>query len=137
MEKELMKLKQENEQRANRLGQIQFGARLFDVTFDNPDFGLLVVEYDRETSKFTRVSESVKNLLGYDKSEVIDKKNYDFIHPDDIASTINESAKQLIKAKEASGYDNRLRKKNGAYVTATWFSAGGKDARQIAYAMIT
>lgn len=131
-----MQLKLENEQRANRLGQIQFGARLFDVTFNNPDFGMLVVEYDRETSKFTRVSESAMSLLGYNMSEIIGHENYEFIHPNDIASTISESAKQLIKAKEASGYINRLRKKDGSYVTATWFSAGGKDSRQIAYALI-
>lgn len=136
MTSKIENIRQQNRQKAGRLGKMQAGIRLFDVTFNNPDFGLLVVEFDRQTSEFTHVSMSCKKLLGYDQGDMIGRKNYEFIHENDIKNTINESENQLLNNQESSGFINHIKKKNGDYVRAEWFSAGGNDFKQVAYAKI-
>jgi PAS domain S-box-containing protein len=132
----LEELKKENLRKVEKLAQMQTGMLLWHLVFNNPDFGLFVCEFDRERSEFMRVSRSVKKLLGYDCSEMEGKKFYDFLHEEDIQATFDIVTNQLMENKEAIGFSNRYRRKNGTYVKATWYSSGGEDNRQIAFAVI-
>ena len=132
----LEELKKENLRRVEKLAHMQTGMLLWNLVFNNPDFGLFVCEFDREKSEFIRVSLSVKALLGYNPSEMKGRKFYDFLHEDDIQSTFDMVTNQLMEGREAVGFSNRYMCKDGTYVKATWYSSGGEDNRQIAFAVI-
>jgi len=132
----LDELKKENLRRVEKLAQMQTGMLLWNLVFNNPDFGLFVCEFDREKSEFTRVSMSAKKLLGHDPIDMRGRKFYEFLHDDDIQATFDIVTNQLMEGREAIGFSNRYRCKDGTYVRATWYSSGGEDNRQIAFAVI-
>jgi len=132
----LNEIKQENLRRVEKLAQMQTGMLLWNLVFSNPDFGLFVCEFDRERSEFTRVSMSVKKLLGYDPSDMIGGKFYDFLHEDDIQDTFDIVTNQLMEGREAVGFSNRYRCKDGTYANVTWYSSGAEDNRQIAFGVV-
>lgn len=78
-------------------------------------------------------------ILGYTEYEILSTKFFDFIHPDDIESTLNEGRK--LKTEERSlNFTNRYRKKDGSYLVLEWTSKVDKfndkiyaNARDITY----
>ena len=78
-------------------------------------------------------------ILGYTEYEILSTNFFDFIHPDDIESTLNEGRK--LKTEERSiNFTNRYRKKDGSYIVLEWTSKVDKfngkiyaNARNITY----
>ena len=66
------------------------------------------------------VSDSVKDLLGYEVEEMIGKSPYEFIHPEDVKYLESESSLNHIQGEGFNGLEFRYRHKNGKYI---WFEA--------------
>ena len=131
-----MDLKGENEQLARQLEGLQMGHFLWEFVFQNPDFGLIVCEFDRDTETIKRMSESAINHFGYTPKEMEGRPYYDFMHDEDVIRTKDLVVNKLRKGGEAVGFTNRYRGKDGEYVICTWFTAGGKERKQLAFAMV-
>ncbi|HJY88449.1 MAG TPA: ATP-binding protein [Candidatus Acidoferrales bacterium] len=81
---------------------------------------------------FKRVNPAWERALGYTVEELISKPYLDFIHPDDIESTIEEAYK-LTTGATTVFFDNRYRSKDGSYKWLQW-SATPNIEQQLVYA---
>lgn len=68
---------------------------------------------------FETVNPQFQKVLGYSKKELLENQFFDFIHPDDIPSTLKEVEK-LKKGALTINFVNRYRKKNGEYLWFEW-----------------
>ena len=75
---------------------------------------------------------SLKKLFGYSEAEIKGKKTSDFAHPADI-KRIQEFLKKLATDKKFTGYEIRIRAKNGRYYNISW-SFYVNDADGLLYA---
>ncbi|KAB7884470.1 transporter substrate-binding domain-containing protein [Poseidonibacter ostreae] len=73
-----------------------------------------------------------KIILGYENDELIGKKFLDFVHPDDIESTVEEMSK-LSLGKNVYFFENRYIHKDGHVVNLLW-SATTDDSNNLIYA---
>lgn len=92
-------------------------ARWFELSHDM----LCVADFDGELK---RVNGSWKEMLGYDKEDLVGRKFFDFIHPDDLAETTVE-AEMLADTEGPKGsvsFENRYRAKDGKWHWLTWSS---------------
>ena len=71
---------------------------------------------------FRRLNSAWEKLLGYTRAELMAKRFFDFIHPDDIEST-QAAVAGLSAQREANGFINRYRCKDGTYRWLEWQSA--------------
>ncbi|MBA2405334.1 MAG: PAS domain S-box protein, partial [Bdellovibrionales bacterium] len=69
--------------------------------------------------KFLQVNPSFSRELGYINGEILNVPVVQFIHPDDISSTLNELQK-LYQGIATLQFENRFRHKNGQYRTFSW-----------------
>ncbi len=60
-------------------------------------------------------SASYKSVVGYAPSELIGKRAYDFVHPDDLPKVI-ETTKKAFKEKSIGRFEGRVRCADGSYV---------------------
>jgi PAS domain S-box-containing protein len=79
---------------------------------------LCVVDLD---SKFLKVSKSWERLLGYSADELVNRSFQDFIHPDNVASTL-EARQKVTKGENLFRFVNRYRSKEGSYHYLEWTS---------------
>ncbi|MFY0598540.1 MAG: PAS domain S-box protein [Cyclobacteriaceae bacterium] len=79
--------------------------------------------------KYTFVSPSVKNLLGYDPQDLIGKDAYKYFHPEDVRHISENSHKHVLEGKDVPSIIFRLRKKNGEYIWAETYTTPIKDSR--------
>ncbi len=70
---------------------------------------------------FETLNPKWENVLGYSQKEMIEKQFLEFIHPDDIDSTLKEVEK-LKKGAITINFVNRYRKKDGSYLWFDWNS---------------
>lgn len=70
---------------------------------------------------FCRLNRSWETTLGYPIAELEGQKFLDFVHPDDLAATI-ESMSTLSKQETVIAFVNRYRCKNGTYRYIEWYS---------------
>ncbi|MDD4329499.1 MAG: PAS domain S-box protein [Aliarcobacter sp.] len=82
------------------------------------------------TGLILQINNACKNILGYDKEELVNKSFLGFIHPDDIEKTINEM-KKLENYEAVLLFENRYQHKNGTYVTLVWSANIDIDNRLI------
>jgi PAS domain S-box-containing protein len=75
-----------------------------------------------EGGKFKRVSESWVSLLGWTKEELVKSPFVEFLHPDDIQSTLKAVA-SLKTGSNVSQFENRYRCKDGSYRWLLWSCA--------------
>ncbi len=68
---------------------------------------------------FIKVNNEWEKVLGYSKKELETRKFLDFIHPDDLAATL-EAVEQLLKSKEIIDFINRYMDINGKYHYIEW-----------------
>ncbi|WP_339677090.1 response regulator [Cyclobacterium marinum] len=74
--------------------------------------------------KIIKVNKAFKTLLGYDEKEISDKPVLDYIHPDDVKSTMKQ-IQLLIKGEEQTAiFYHRLKCHNGEYKTFAWRATG-------------
>lgn len=70
---------------------------------------------------FIKLNKQWENVLGYELSQLEGKRFIDFIHPDDMESTLN-SIYKLSNQNEVIGFTNRYRAKDGSYKFIEWNS---------------
>ena len=68
---------------------------------------------------FKRVNPSWEKALGWTAQEITSKPWLDFVHPDDVESTVAAGAR-LLAGDEISYFENRYRCKNGGYRWLDW-----------------
>jgi PAS domain S-box-containing protein len=71
------------------------------------------------TGELHRVNPAFKKILGYDHQELIARSCFDFVHPDDKASTL-KAAEKLIHGESMLNFENRILCKNGDYRWLQW-----------------
>jgi PAS domain S-box-containing protein len=72
-----------------------------------------------EQGYFLKTSPSWTKLLGYTEEELCAVPFVQFVHPDDLKKTIQES-QNLNNGELSLRFENRYRKKNGEYVNLGW-----------------
>jgi PAS domain S-box-containing protein len=66
-----------------------------------------------------RVNPAFSRALGYDSAEISTRPFMTFVHPDDVAPTQAAFA-QVLGGKALEDFENRYRRKDGAYRTFSW-----------------
>ena len=77
---------------------------------------------DINTATFLKVNPAFSNLLGYREDELLERSFLDFIHPEDVPSTIAMIDERLKEGKEVINFKNRYRCMDGAYRWLEWVS---------------
>ncbi len=75
-----------------------------------------------------KVNKGWEKMLGYSKEESIGKNIFDFVHPEDKESTLNE-LNELERGETTFYFENRYKHKNGSDVVLAWsaiFNITGK-----------
>ncbi|KST67552.1 chemotaxis protein CheB [Mastigocoleus testarum] len=70
---------------------------------------------------FRRINPSFERILGYTQEELLNQPFLNFIHPDDVQSSIEE-LKRLEKDRDTIGFKNRYRCKDGSYRYFQWMA---------------
>ena len=71
---------------------------------------------------FRLLNQTWERTLGFTREELMSKRFFDFIHPDDVESTI-EAVAVLASQREVINFTNRYRCKDGSYRWLEWRSA--------------
>ncbi len=79
-----------------------------------------------------RNSRSFNSTTGYSDAELHAVSFLDFIHPDDLAETMDE-VDFILRGGTSRNFINRFRKKSGEYVTLSWTSTFDEES-QLLYA---
>ncbi len=88
-----------------------------------------------ESGYFLRVNGSWEQTLGWSRAEIMAAPFIDFVHPDDVAATL-EKASGLLEGQPVIRFENRYRRKGGGYCPIEWhahplpngtFHAVGRD----------
>ncbi|WP_339922119.1 response regulator [uncultured Cyclobacterium sp.] len=77
----------------------------------------------RFDGKFIKVNKAFKTLLGYDENELSNKPVTDYIHPDDVDSTMQQ-INSLISGGATTSFSHQLKCQNGEYKTFSWRATG-------------
>lgn len=75
---------------------------------------------------FVKISPSFTTTLGYSEEDLLKSPFFNFIHPDDIASTAQEVEK-LSRGETTIRFENRYRKKDGDYLWISWSARANPD----------
>ena len=79
----------------------------------------------------TSVSAGWQRILGYPPEELTSRPYLDFVHPDDLAATI-EAAQELAEpGHEVVNFENRYRAKSGEYRWLSWSGQTSQDSQQV------
>ena len=80
---------------------------------------------------FKRLNKAFVDTLGYSHEDLCARPLTDFIHPEDIAPTLQAIATQKNGGSSVSGFENRYRRKDGTY---RWFEWKSSPVGELIYA---
>jgi len=103
-------------------------SKFFTLSFDM----LCIADFK---GRFHRLNPSWEDTLGYSMDEMIGRPFIEFVHPDDVESTI-AAANKLAEGKQVVEFENRYRTKSGDYVWVLWNAISDVEAELI-YATAT
>ncbi|MBX7185791.1 MAG: CHASE3 domain-containing protein [Vicinamibacteria bacterium] len=103
------------------------GARFFSLSLD-----ILVIS--SQDGHFKRLSPAVTSTLGWSVEEMLERPFLDFVHPDDVAATVAEVERQVVRGETVFNFENRYRHKDGSWRTLSWRSTPGRDGLMFATA---
>ncbi len=89
-------------------------AELFSLSSD------LICVADINTASFLRVNPSFTEVLGYTEKDLLGRSFLDFIHPEDVAPTIDVTQKKLQSGEKIINFENRYRCSDGRYRWLEW-----------------
>jgi PAS domain S-box-containing protein len=99
--------------------------RFFTVSLDM----LCIAGFD---NYFKRLNPAFEHTLGFTVEEMLSQPFLSFVHPDDVARTINEM-QGLAAGAETISFENRYRCKDGSYKWLQW-TATAYRSRELVYA---
>jgi len=73
--------------------------------------------------RFVMVNPGFSRTLGYSENELIGHSYEEFLHPDDVAPTREQTTRQRSTGEATIGFENRYRTKSGSYRTLSWHAA--------------
>lgn len=72
-----------------------------------------------EAGYFLQVSAACETILGYTPDELIGKKVFNFVYPEDLGKT-EHSARHVMGGNVLTNFENRYVRKDGSLVTISW-----------------
>jgi PAS domain S-box-containing protein len=97
--------------------------RFFEISIDL----LCVADFDYH---FTQVNPAWERTLGYKREDLLRKPYLDFVHPEDVRSTVKTAAR-LAQGSDILSFENRYRAKNGSYKWLSWTASTSPEDRRI------
>jgi PAS domain S-box-containing protein len=94
--------------------------RFFDVSID-------LLATASADGYFVRLNPAWTNVLGYELDELRSRPFVEFVHPDDVAATNIEAARQIDEGKSVLSFQNRYRHRDGSYRWLEWTSSPSAD----------
>jgi PAS domain S-box-containing protein len=79
---------------------------------------------------FKRINPAWENTLGRPTSEMLSRPYFEFIHPDDLAVTLEE-AKKIDQGGQSVSFENRFRCADGSYKWLLWNATPSADEKLI------
>jgi len=79
---------------------------------------------------FTRLNPAWETTLGYTKEELMSRPFMDFLHPDDVVSTV-AAAREVSRGTDGKSFENRYRCKDGSYKWLSWQAAARKNSADV------
>lgn len=89
---------------------------------------------DAKEGRFLRVGPSWTKTLGWSAEEICSKPWLDFVHPDDVASTV-AAAQGLARGEPAVFFENRYRCRDGSYRWLSWKVPAPAPGESLLYAV--
>lgn len=77
---------------------------------------------DINTATFTKVNPAFEKSLGYTEAELLGQPFLNFVHPDDVESTVAVIQEKLQRGDPVISFENRYRCKDGSYRYLDWNS---------------
>jgi len=79
---------------------------------------------------FKRVNPAFTRVLQYSEQELTSRPWIEFVHPDDVQATI-EQGEKLVGGTAVIEFENRYRRKDGAYRWLSWAAAAAVETKTI------
>lgn len=73
-----------------------------------------------KSGKWTFINQAVKNVLGYEPTEMVGRSSFDFISSEDVKSAREAYESVVREGKSLRGYQNRWTSKDGGMITISW-----------------
>jgi len=103
-----------------RQAAIEERDRFFDVSID-------MLSTASAGGYFVRLNPAWTAILGYELDELKSRPFIKFVHPDDLAATNLEVARQIDEGKSVLNFQNRYRHRDGSYRWLEWTSSPSAD----------
>ena len=71
---------------------------------------------------FKRISPAFTHTLGWSVEEILARPFTDFVHPDDLAATLQEVERQVVAGEMVLSFENRYKHKDGSWRVLSWKS---------------
>lgn len=103
-------------------------AQLYEMSVD------MICIADISSAMFLKVNPAFTETLGYSEEELLGRPFTDFVHPDDVESTLSVAREELKEGKKVINFENRYRCNDGTYIWLSWVSHPVPD-KGISYAI--
>ncbi len=80
---------------------------------------------------FTEVNPAFTHTLGFTSEELLAHPFTDFVHPDDLESTLAAIVEQTEEGRDVLNFQNRYRTKDGSYRWLEWMSSPDPERRAL------
>lgn len=81
-----------------------------------------------EAGYFLQVSAACETILGYTPDELIGKKIFNYVYPEDLNET-EQSSRDVMAGNALTNFENRYVRKDGSLVTISWSTRWDKTER--------
>jgi diguanylate cyclase (GGDEF)-like protein/PAS domain S-box-containing protein len=105
--------------------QLRDSEERFRVAFSQAAVGLAHAAPD---GRWLMVNQKLCRILGYSQSELLNMRDRDITHPDDLLVDENQGRRQRSRALSETSYEKRYRHKDGHYIWVNFTSSPVPDA---------
>ncbi len=106
-----------------RTAELREAQRDIDLFFELTLEYLCIIDFN---GRFLKLSPTWTKQLGWRAEELVGRKLFDLVHPDDLAATMRYGP-GLLKGGKAANYQCRVRKADGDWIWLSWSAVGVPD----------